>query len=349
MRKITFCLLLSVLVCFFSSCKTDVDLYAGYKDVAVIYAMLDYQDDTNYVKIIRAFCGTNDDPIDANEVALIADSSNYPGKLDVRIIELKGNNDHYKPTGRVFVLDTMTVHNKEEGAFYAPDQKIYYTTEPFNVGTTDTRYKYKIVVIKPDGDSVTAQTTMIGCEEFHVLPDVLEFLLAPSDKTERIVFKADDAATLYNVKLWFYYREQWGGQEMQKKYICRSYGMRHINDFPKLGNKTYYFECAKNWLFNELGRAIGGDTIIDVNHPEVVRYIDDFVVTISAGGDELNTYYLANLAQQNSITSVISPYTNINGGYGLFSSRTTIEQTMRLNYTTKRDIFSVAAWGFQEE
>ena len=79
----------SLIIAAFASCSTDVDLYADYKDVAIIYGLLDYQADTNYIKITRAFCGTNDDPINAHEVALIADSSNYPGKLEARIIELK--------------------------------------------------------------------------------------------------------------------------------------------------------------------------------------------------------------------------------------------------------------------
>ena len=74
---------------FFASCSTDVEMYTDYKDVAIIYGLLNYQSDTNYIKITRAFCGTNDDPINAHEVALIADSSNYPGKLETRLIELK--------------------------------------------------------------------------------------------------------------------------------------------------------------------------------------------------------------------------------------------------------------------
>ena len=64
----------------FASCSTDVEIYADYKDVAIIYGMLNHRADTNYVKITRAFCGTNDNPINAREVALISDSSNYPDK-----------------------------------------------------------------------------------------------------------------------------------------------------------------------------------------------------------------------------------------------------------------------------
>ena len=119
--RLFFFSLLTVLA-IFSACSTDVDIYADYKDVPIVYGLLDYRADTNFIKITRAFCGTNDDPINAHEVALIADSSNYPGKLDARLVELKSTiGSQYEPTGREFVLDTMTIHDKEEGTFYSPD------------------------------------------------------------------------------------------------------------------------------------------------------------------------------------------------------------------------------------
>jgi hypothetical protein len=88
---------------------------------------------------------------------------------------------------------------------------------------------------------------------------------------------------------------------------------------------------------------------MDANHPNVVRYMDDFVISISAGGDDLNYYYLANQGQINSPISLVTTYTNIEGGYGLFSSRTTIKRTVTLTSSCKRDLFSVSAWGFKEQ
>ena len=58
-------------------------------------------------------------------------------------------------------------------------------------------------------------------------------------------------------------------------------------------------------------------------------------------------YYLLHQAQN---ASPISPdFTNIDGGCGLFSSRTTIEKVARLSSTCKRDLFSVTSWGFKEQ
>ena len=81
-------------------------------------------------------CTTN-----ANEVALIADSCNYPGKLRAYILEYQstyGNN--YAPTNRIIELDTMTIHDKEAGVFYSPDQKVYWTSEPFSINANGIKY-----------------------------------------------------------------------------------------------------------------------------------------------------------------------------------------------------------------
>ena len=346
-------ILLFILFAFiFSSCTTDVDIYAEYKDVPIVYAMLNPKADTNYVKITRAFCGTNDNHINANEVAHIYDSSNYPGKLDARIIELKSEySNPYEPTGRVLVLDTITLHDKEQGVFYNPDQLFYYTTEPFNTGTEKIKYKYRLVVVKPDGDSLTAQTSIVGNTEFAIMTGGVAFQMATTNETGKIMFRADHFASLYEVTMQFNYREQLAGQEMRKKQVSRSFGTRTIDEFYRIEGteNSYYLEYSENWLFNALSTAIGGDTIYDVNQPNVIRYIDDFIISISAAGDDLTYYYYATQAQSNSPMSLVTTYTNIEGGYGLFSSRTKIERVARLSAYTKRELFGMFAWGFKEQ
>lgn len=348
--KNSFFAIFVALLMVLGSCSTDVNLYADYKDVAIIYAMIDPQADTNFVKIVRAFCGSNDDPIDANAVALIADSCNYPGKLAARFIELKSTNGGpFEPTNREIELDTITVHDKEPGTFYAPDQKLYYTTERFNRDTETNRYKYRIIVVKPNGDTLSGLTGMVGGKDFKIVSGSTSFQLMPSNAMGKIMFKADSEASLYDVKMQFNYREQHTGQGMERKYVSRSFGTKSIDQYMVFSEGIYYVEYSVNWLFNALENKIGGDTVVDANLPNVVRYIDDFVVSISAGGHELYFYYVANQAQLNSPISLISSYTNIDGGCGLFSSRTTIGKSLNLSASDKRDLFSVKSWGFREE
>ena len=352
MKFIRFILVLSASTFILGSCSTDVDLYADYKDIPIIYGVLNPIVDTNYIKISHAFCGTNDDPINANEIVQIYDSSNYSVKLDARIIEMKSTNGStYIPTGRILALDTITLHDKEEGIFYSPDQLFYYTTEPINMNKEREKYKYRLVVNMPSGDSLTAQTSVVGGEEFYIQTSGVGFQPDESNETGKIIFAADGVASLYEVSMQFAYREQLAGQEMKKKYVGRSFGTKTINDFTKVEGSTnlYYVEYSVNWLFNSLANAIGGDTIYDANHPNVVRYIDDFVITIGAASQDMALYYFANQAQLNSPMSLVTTYTNIEGGYGLFASRTKIDKVMKLSSRTKRELFGVDSWGFREQ
>ena len=352
MKIIRFILFLYIFIAVLSSCSTDVDLYADYKDTAIIYAMLNYKADTNYVKITRAFCGTNDNPINANEVALIYDSSNYDEKLDARLVEYKSTHgNYYEPTHRELILDTLTIHNKEEGVFYSPDQVVYYTAEPLRSGNNQQKYKYRLVAVKPDGDTITALTTMVGGEDFAIVSGSAGFQIAQTEATGKIVFRAEGATNVYEVTMRFNYLEQHEGQTMKNKSISRSFGTKLLSEYAKVENteNSYYEEYSLNWLFNELANAIDGDTVVDSNHPNVVRYIGSFVITISAAGEDLYYYFLANEAQQGSLAGIYSFYSNIEGGYGLFSSRTTIERQLGLTSGAKRDLYGKLSWGFVEQ
>ena len=352
MKIIHFILFLSSFIVVFNSCSTDVDIYADYKDIPVIYAMLNYKSDTNYVKITRAFCGTNDNPINASEVALIYDSSNYDEKLDVRLVEYESRSgNHYEPTHRELILDTLTIHNKDEGVFYSPDQTVYYTVEPLRIGTNQQKYKYRLVAVKPDGDTVTALTTMVGGEDFAIVSGSANFQIAETDAMGSLLFRADGVALLYEVAMQFNYREQHIGQAMKYRNVSRSFGTKPLSEFTKVENteNTYYETYSLNWLFNALANAIGNDTVVNPNHPNVVRYIDDFVITICAAGEDLYYYYLANEALESSPSGPFSAYSNIDGGFGLFSSRTAIKKTIRLSSWTKRDLYGKQSWGFVEQ
>ena len=179
----------------------------------------------------------------------------------------------------------------------------------------------------------------------------VSFQMEQTDAMGSILFRADGAANVYEVKMQFNYREQHSGQGIINKNIHRSLGTKPLSEFKKDGNSenTYYESYSLNWLFSELANAIGSDTVVNSNNPNVVRYIDDFVVTISAAGDDLYYYYLANEAIESSLGGPFTAYSNIEGGYGLFSSRTTIEKKIRFSYGTLLDLYRKQSWGFIEQ
>lgn len=343
--------LLSVLGCLasFFSCSPNVDLYSDYKDIPIVYGLVDYTADTNFVKITKAFCGTNDHPIDATQAALISDSSNYPGKLDVYIVELQSSlGQPYQTTGRKFFLDTITIHNKETGTFYAPDQKLYYTTEQFKTKSGNNKYKYELFIIKPDGDTVTATTTPVGGDA-GIYTRTFSFQKAHTNETEDLLFRPAEDGVLYELEMQFNYREQHPGQAMTRKQVSWKYGAKPLYKYDQVGETVYLLKYSKNTLFNALKNAIGNDTIWDTNHPNVTRYMDDFVIVMSAAGREYYENYEMSLVLEDGNAHSTSAFSNINGGFGLFSSRIKIRHVANLSARTKSDLFSIQSWGFQEE
>ena len=350
MKKNAVTLLLFSCMTIFFSCSTKVDLYADYKDIAIIYGLVDINADTNYLRITKAFCGNNDHPINAYEVALISDSSNYPEKLDAYILEMQNTlGQHYHATGRKLPLDTLTIHNKEQGLFYAPDQMLYYTTEKFFPSENGNRYKYQLVIVKPNGDTLKAETTPVG-GNLSLLGTSANFQSHPSETMNKLSFRSSPEGQLYEIKMQFNYPEQHTGQAMTQKHVSWSYGARTLEAYDKVpGTENVYFlEYSVNTLFSYLSTAIGNDTVWNASHPNVVRYIDNFVVTLSVGGHELYESFLMNSVLDNGLTT--NAFSNIEGeGIGLFSSRTNIVKNLRLSGSTLTDLFGMTAWGFKEE
>lgn len=118
-NKFLFGLLAMSLMTLFS-CNKDFDISGSHVETPVIYCLLDKSDSLHYLKITRTFAGSNN----ALEVAQIADSS-YFQDVDITLEE-------WAPIGqstqkiRSWVLRDTVITGKSSGAFYSPNQKVYY-------------------------------------------------------------------------------------------------------------------------------------------------------------------------------------------------------------------------------
>lgn len=329
-----------------NSCDTRVNLYADYKDIPIVYGLLDATQNTNYVKIVRAFSNNNENPISATDIALIADSSNYPGKLDARLIELgKTYGNHYEPTGRVIVLDTTTLHHKDSGAFYYPNQKVYFTRERLKTNSGSHDYKYRLQILKGD-DTITSVTGMVGGDRFKINNKSIGFD-PNSTEANKFTFIEAQNAFAYSARMRFEYTEKLPGHPETPKSIEWPLGYFSVNDLELVegysdpGHNIYGMAYRENSLFNYLRTAIGADTM------NATRYMGDFYITLTAGGSELYNYIEVN-SPSGSISQNVPDYTNINGGFGIFSSRVTIKKEVQLSSPTKVKLKSVSGWGFEQ-
>ena len=348
---------LLLLLMVFCSCNTEVDLYTDYKEIPIVYGMIDIQADTTFIKINRAFANDEVNPLNAYGMALISDSSNYPGKLDAYIVELKSSHGQaFQPTGRKLVLDTLTIHNKEEGVFFSPHQKLYYTTERFNAGSGADKYHYKLYVVTPTFDTVTSETSVVNDDisistpstDYYTNLPALEFSYVSNTALSTMDFAATEEAVLYEIRMRFNYWERHGDQPLEKKEVSWSFGTKMLSEYEVVNgyHNIYRLYYPSNILFLNMSDAIGNDTVGNVNQLNVTRYMGDVDVFVSAAGEVFNNYYQLSYALHND-PGVAIEFSNIEGGYGLFSSRILVCLQAKLSGRAKYDLFS-QPWGFRE-
>ncbi|HOI32470.1 MAG: DUF4249 family protein [Bacteroidales bacterium] len=322
-KKITgiFIVIASLLVVF-NSCSTDVDLYADYKDITIVYGLLDAGQDTNFIKITKAFLG----PGNALEIAKDPDSSNYAQKLNV-ILQGKKNGADQNP----IVLDTITIHNKLAGdsIFYFPSQLLYYTT-----ATLDPNAQYTLK-IEPESKAIEAKTDMIA--SFGVVRPV-NFINFASTSATQIEWNSAHGGKRYEVQIIFNYKElRPGNPDTLYKQMFWNLGTRHSQGLD--GGE----EMSVSYMGSEFYSRLGQELDDELN---VKRWAGEVLLTISAGGEELSTFIDVN-APSNSIVQEIPQYTNILNGYGIFSARSKAVKVYNLNPLSETKLVEDYNWGFR--
>ena len=320
----------------FNACTTDVDLYADYKDIMVVYGLLDSGADTNYIKINKAFLG----PGNAYDIALIDDSCNYPGKLDAKIIEYRASSSgtNYQKT-REFALDTITVHNKELGLFYAPDQLVYYTTQKINPNTSQYKFRYELQVNKDD-TIISAMTGIVGGGSFSIPQAAFNF----TSSSGSVQWTPCPNAAIYEVFFKFYFTEVGPNHDSVQR--CMTWPLGAHPEFQlTLENGIYSIPFKPTVFFYNLSVMLGDDTLN--NNIERLIFEPSLEVSIAAGGDELYNFISVN-APSNSIVQNLPEYTNVSGGYGVLSSRTMYKKRMRLSGNTIPELMKRVHWHFRQ-
>ncbi len=119
LKTINWALTVFAVVTLFS-CNKTIDLSGPHVETPVIYGLLDRSDSLHYIKVTRTFAGSNN----SLTVAQIADSS-YFDKVEITMEEW-GKIGSADQKIRSWILRDTTITGKKAGAFYAPDQKVYY-------------------------------------------------------------------------------------------------------------------------------------------------------------------------------------------------------------------------------
>jgi hypothetical protein len=192
MKKLFFSAILSIAL--FSSCSTDLDVLAPYKDITTVYGLLNQNDTIHFIRINKAFLGKED----AGVMAQVPDSAQYAvADLEVKIEEYIN-----QKVTRTFILKDTIVTNKEQGYFYAPNQLLYYfTTDTTTALNQDAAY---LLVIN---NKKNGQTIYASYNDVSKRPDPIQLVNrfsivqpTPSNQAVPLSFMGNSKQTDYTIK-----------------------------------------------------------------------------------------------------------------------------------------------------
>jgi hypothetical protein len=304
------------------SCETDFDINSDWKDITVVYGLIDQTDSVHFIKINKAFLGNGN----ALQYASVEDSSSYRNNLEVKLIERRGNisND--------IIFDTTSVYNKEPGVFYFPHQILYKSTEPLNQEDS----LFLKIRNKITGKEISSSTSLI--HDFTIdrpSQGLKTFEFKRSDTNEKkFVWVSAVNGKRYQVTIRFFFKEssapgdtlvrsvEWiqspqisahasGGEPMESNYVNEKFFTTCISQIP-------YMDQAKE---------------ANVDSRQVLHV--DFI--FSAIGDAMNTYLEVN-EPSTSVLQDKPEYTNINNGIGIFSCRYSKTRSKPLGQNTELDL-----------
>ncbi|MBP7514144.1 MAG: hypothetical protein KA791_06330 [Flavobacteriales bacterium] len=294
----------------FFGCSTDLDVTAPYKEITVVYSLLNKNDAIHWVKINKAFLGDGD----AFVYAQVADSTEYKdGELvDARI-------ERVNSAGTV--IATMELHDtilteRPAGLFTWPVHKMYYFRGDLPDGHLAYEDNYRVVA-NAKGNQIQATTPIVN--------NVIHYSTTGNPAT-LISFKQVSGYQNYPIK--------WETTANGRRY--EAYYRFHYDEVMLDG--TVYTKSFDNFVGTVISASAPGQVDEVSMNGELffqtvnsrVRLADEsqvqrrvfrgmeFFWWVAAA--DLHTY----LQLANPISGIVEErpdFSNISGGYGLLSSR----------------------------
>lgn len=304
MKKDLIFTLLSTIV-FLSSCSTDFELEAEWKDIPIVYSFLSVQDTAHYVRVEKAFLEPGGNAL---EIARITDSIYYQN-ITVELVNLS--------SGKALTMERVDGNQegypKEEGIF-ANSPNVLYKVLADEAGFEEGD-SVRVVINRGGNDEpAVAKTSIVGEIRINVN--------RPPDRISRtrynlplfITWTPDEYARIFDVRFIFIYQERLPGESAFTQKTAEWIVERDAS-YPDNNGDAITYEAGWESFFQALATQI----------PEAegaVRIFSSMELRITGAGEEL--YQFIRVSRANTgITSAqsIPTYSNVEGGLGIVTSR----------------------------
>ncbi|MEZ5196452.1 MAG: hypothetical protein R2764_08645 [Bacteroidales bacterium] len=332
MGKIRSLLLICGIIVIFNSCETDFDTIADWEDITVVYCLLNQKDSIHYLKVNKAFLGEGNALVYAQE----QDSISYPYSLDAWIEEWTAEGDSLRVA---FQFDTTSAFQKEPGMFYYPDQilykggpdnwyKIKYIIQPPNdtVGFEKIWFNedhiFKLKIRNPNtGKIIWSETILVNdfritepstsgqfikFVENPLYPRTFEWKRAPND---------EDGRFRYELNVEFNFREYKNNGDSLDRTLPLTSAVAYPSSGTDLISVSYWDYSFYSTCNSEIPYSDPA-----VEQTIVKRKSLNINTIVGVAAEEFNLYMQV-YEPSTSIVQEKPPYTNVENGIGLFSSR----------------------------
>lgn len=307
---------------FLIGCDTDLDINADYEEVMVVYGLLDYTEPVQYIRVQKAYL---DASTSALELAKNPDSIYYRTEDLIVQMEIAGTGD--------FVNLTPDTVAKDDGIFSSEGNILYRYDQ-----TLDPTKTYNLRIENTaTGKVVTSSTPVL--QDFSLQRptndpnDVFDITFVATDfntgipRPVEVQFFSPVGGKVYNGVFRFHYIEFRPGEPADTTFI----------DWPIFSDVTSNTTdggevISQRFTGQDFYTYLAGKLEADIDI--VRRPLDvpgEYVIT--AGGEVLWDLIRVNTQGQAGITGVEAQpdYTNIEGGLGIFSTRS-IKYRPNLNF-----------------
>ncbi|MDT8412378.1 MAG: hypothetical protein RQ875_07955 [Vicingaceae bacterium] len=320
MKKIFYTPLLIVFIFTLFSCETKVDLNAEFKDITVVYGLINPSDSVHYVKINKVFLP--EDGVNANTLAANQANFNYAAdELTVTVDEYRGDNGNF--VASYSLLRTENEIPKDEGVFDNSVNVLYKFTAP--TINRNNIYQLKIYNSKLDKE-ITSETLIVGNSSVTspTLSQKMAFWIGGTNNggfaNRSISFNTGKNVGRIDAKLIFNYTNYFvassGIPPQPQQVVMRMGELKTTNSVD--GNELLEWTMEGATFFDNIAASVP-TTLPNLSHREIGNVDLQFVIA----GTELNVY-MEVTEPSNTVNQDKPNYTNVENGLGIFSSRETL-------------------------
>ncbi len=327
MKALKAILLFSFPVFFLTSCSNEFEVIDAWKDIPVVYGLLNNQDSVQYIRVEKAFLDADANALD---LAKIPDSLYYEN-ISVTLENTENPSESYT----LQKVDGNVENIPRDNGIFATTPNYLYKLALGPDGQLSGSDNYTLTLDRGDSqEPVTAETGIINDIELRT-PNENSLLRIPEDGEARIRWSNDPAVAFYTLKFRINYLEEYPGADSLRTLTWVINDNIESSNDPEdpSGNDsaiTYEFlgELFYQFLANNIDAGVS-----------LTRIFLNIDVIVIGGGHELYRYLEVGKINTGLTSSQFTPtYTNLSEGLGVLSTQYTLTKNKGVTTTTLTSI-----------